>query len=103
MDAAILHALVQICDIKVDLRNGFGERDQVWRAAGRASQVGDLEDGHGLERGRMEGLGGRRHPAGEDGDLTVLDLDFDSALLAHDTPLLLLFGPARCGLNGCAC
>jgi hypothetical protein len=33
----------------------------------------------------------------------VLDLDFDSALLAHDTPLLLLSGPARCGLNGCAC
>jgi hypothetical protein len=84
VNATILHALVEECDIRVNLRNRVGQQNQIGPSTCGACGILDLQ-----EAGRVRGLGiyglaGQESTAGKDRDFPVLNIYLNSSLPSHE-------------------
>jgi len=94
-----MHALIEGSDVQTGTGNGVGEKDQFRGAAGGASGRFDSEDCSCIVRYGPEGLARLSWLAGEDGDLAMLDVNFDSAPFLHEFSLQETIRPAAHGSN----
>jgi len=88
VDAAVLHALIQGCQVDTGMGHGIAEQHQVERAAGGAGGVPDLEKPRAVRAGEIDGLTGGRHRriagGGKNGDFAVFNKEFNSAFPFHN-------------------